>query len=131
MILKALFNPVLMLLLGIVLMAGVQAGELSLVIDESTPVIPADVEYQASGTGLEVTGWVRKRFPRHGRILGHVEIHLLDDQGRVLTQDQGSLVHFSPTRRNPEKASFTAVVPTVPPGTASILVSHRVGEDRR
>ncbi len=126
MILKAILNTVATLLLGSILVAGSRAAELSLVIDESTPVIPTDVVYRLTTQGLELSGWIRKRVPHRGRLLGHVEIHLLDDQGRVLTAVHGYPFHFSPTRRNPEKARFDTTIPTVPPGARTIALSYQV-----
>jgi hypothetical protein len=104
------------------------AADLKLLIDETTSVIPTDVTYRFSPEGLEVKGWVAKRQPHSGRILGHVEIRLLDDAGAVLAQKDTSMVRYSPTRSNPQKASFTTLVPDVPPGTAAIEVAHRVGK---
>ncbi|MCG6898346.1 MAG: hypothetical protein LJE61_01170 [Thiocapsa sp.] len=104
------------------------AGDLRVSIDETTPVIPTDVTYQRSADGLEVKGWVKKREPHRGRILGHVEIRLLDDQGAVLVEREAYLLNYSPTRRDPEKAGFRTVVHFVPSGTVAIEVAHRVGK---
>jgi hypothetical protein len=75
-----------------------------------------------------VKGWVAKRQPHTGRMLGHVEIRLLDDTGSVLARKDTFMVHYSPTRANPQKASFSTLVPDVPSGTAAIEVVHRVGQ---
>jgi hypothetical protein len=104
------------------------AAELKLLIDETTSVIPTDVTYRLSPEGLELDGWVAKRQPHYGRMLGHVEIRLLDDTGSVLAQKDTYMVHYSPTRANPQKASFSTLIPNVPTGTAAIEVAHRVGK---
>lgn len=104
------------------------AADLRVAIDETTPVIPTDVTYQRSPDGLEVKGWVKKRRPHHGRILGHVEIRLLDGEGRVLTKKDAYFVQYSPNRRNPDKARFSTVVPFVGPGVTVLEVAHRVGQ---
>lgn len=104
------------------------AADLKLLIDETTSVIPTDVTYRLSPEGLELDGWVAKRQPHYGRILGHVEIRLLDDAGSVLAQKDTYMVHYSPTRANPRKASFSTLIPNVPTGTAAIEVAHRVGK---
>lgn len=104
------------------------AADLKLLLDDTTSVIPTDVTYHVSPEGLEVKGWVEKRQPHAGRILGHVEIRLLDDTGSVLAQKDAYLVRYSPTRSNPQKASFSTLVPDVPSGTAAIEVAHRIGK---
>ena len=104
------------------------ANDLKLLIDETTSVIPTEVTYEVSPEGLTVKGWVAKRQPHTGRMLGHVEIRLLDDTGSVLARKDTSMVHYSPTRANPQKASFSTLVPDVPSGTAAIEVAHRVGQ---
>lgn len=104
------------------------ADDLKLLIDDTTSVIPTEVTYRVSSEGLEVKGWVAKRQPHTGRMLGHVEIRLVDDTGRVLAQKDTYMVRYSPTRANPQKASFSTLVPDVPSGTAAIEVAHRVGQ---
>ncbi|RKT44041.1 hypothetical protein [Thiocapsa rosea] len=104
------------------------AGDLKLLLDETTSVIPTDVTYRLSPDGLEVKGWVAKRTAHAGRMQGHVEIRLLDETGLVLAHKDTSMVHYSPTRSNPQKASFSTLVPEVPSGTATIEVAHRVGK---
>jgi hypothetical protein len=104
-----------------------QAAELALILDDTTSVIPADVSYRSTPEGLKVKGWVEKRQPHRGRILGHVEIRLLDAAGKALAGKDVYLSHYSPTRTNPQRASFSALLPVVPPGTAAIEVAHRVG----
>lgn len=104
------------------------AADLKLLLDESTSVIPTDVTYRTSPEGLEVKGWVAKRTAHTGRMQGHVEIRLLDETGSVLAQKDTYMIHYSPTRSNPQKASFSTVVPEVPTGTAAIEVAHRVGK---
>ncbi len=105
------------------------AVDLKLFIDDTTPVIPTDVTYRLLPEGLEVEGWVEKRSPHTGRMHGHVEVRLLDDTGSVLAQKDASMIRYSPTRNNPQKASFSTLVPDVPDGTAAIEVAHRVGKD--
>lgn len=105
------------------------AANLELVLDESTAVAPTDVTLQQSADGLRVKGWVAKRQPRHGRIIGHVEIRVLDVSDRMLMRKDTYPVHFSPTRRNPRKASFSTLLEHVPAEAARIEVSYRVGDE--
>jgi hypothetical protein len=104
------------------------AADLKLLIDDTTSVIPTDVTYRLSPEGLEIEGWVAKRSAHTGRMQGHVEIRLLDETGSVLAQKDTYMVRYSPTRSNPQKASFSTLVSDVPPGTAAIAVAHRVGK---
>jgi hypothetical protein len=126
--LKSTLNALAALFLMTAAVIPSHAGDLKLLIDDTTPVIPTDVTYRLSPEGLEVKGWVAKRSPHTGRMHGHVEIRLLDDAGTVLAQKDASMIRYSPTRTNPQKASFSTLVPDVPSGTAAIEVAHRVGK---
>jgi hypothetical protein len=126
--LKLTFNALAAVFLMTAAVISAHAADLKLLIDETTSVIPTEVTYEVSPEGLEVKGWVAKRQPHAGRMLGHVEIRLLDDAGSVLAQKDTYMVRYSPTRANPQKASFRTLVPHVPPGTAAIEVAHRVGK---
>ncbi|HSO83211.1 hypothetical protein [Thiocapsa sp.] len=125
---KTTLNTLAALLLMTGAVMSSHAADLKLLIDDTTSVIPTDVTYRVSPEGLEVKGWVAKRQPHTGRMLGHVEIKLLDEAGSVLAQKDTYMVHYSPTRANPQKASFSTLVPDVPSGTAAIEVAHRVGQ---
>ena len=126
--LKPTLNALAALFLMTAAVIPSHAADLKLLIDETTSVIPTDVTYRLSPEGLEVKGWVAKRQPHSGRILSHVEIRLLDENGSLLAQKDTSMVRYSPTRSNPQKASFSTLVPDVPSGTAAIEVAHRVGK---
>jgi hypothetical protein len=126
--LKSTFNAMAAMVLMATAAFPTHAADLKLLIDETTSVIPTDITYRVSPEGLEVKGWVAKRQPHAGRILGHVEIRLLDDTGSVLAQKDTYLVRYSPTRSNPQKASFSTIVPDVPSGVAAIEVAHRVSK---
>jgi hypothetical protein len=126
--LKSTFNALAAVFLMTAAVISAHAADLKLLIDETTSVIPTEVTYEVSPDGLEVKGWVAKRQPHAGRMLGHVEIRLLDDAGSVLAQKDTYMFHYSPTRANPQKASFSTVLPEVPREMAAIEVAHRVGE---
>lgn len=126
--LKSTLNALAALLLMAVAVIPSHAVDLKLLIDDTTSVIPTDVTYRLSPEGLEVKGWVAKRQPHYGRMLGHVEIRLLDDTGTVLAEKDTYMIRYSPSRTNPQKASFSTLVPNVPTGTAAIEVAHRVGK---
>jgi hypothetical protein len=126
--LKSTLNALAALFLMTAAVIPSHAVDLKLLIDETTSVIPTDVTYRLSPEGLEVKGWVAKRQPHTGRMLGHVEIRLLDEAGSVLAQKDTYMVRYSPTRANPQKASFSTLVPDVPNGAAAIEVAHRVGK---
>ena len=126
--LKSTFNALAAVFLMNAAVISAHAADLKLIIDETTPVIPTEVTYEVSHEGLEVEGWVIKREPHAGRMLGQVEIRLLDNAGSVLAQKDTYMVHYSPTRANPQKASFGTVLTEVPRETAAIEVAHRVGK---
>jgi hypothetical protein len=126
--LKSIVNALAAVFLMTAAVIPTHAVDLKLLIDDTTSVIPTEVTYRLSPEGLEVKGWVAKRHPHSGRMLGHVEIRLLDASGTVLAEKDTYMVHYSPTRSNPQKASFSTLVPEVPNGTAAIEVAHRVGK---
>jgi hypothetical protein len=126
--LKSTVNALAAVLLMTAAVIPTHAADLKLLIDDTTSVVPTDVTYRLSPEGLKVKGWVAKRSAHTGRMQGHVEIRLLDESGSVLAQKDTYMVRYSPTRSNPQKASFSTLVPDVPPGTAAIEVAHRVGK---
>lgn len=88
---------------------------------------PINVRYVWTADGLEVSGRIEKRYNHRGRILGHVDIDLLDSEGVVAGRHSGSLQHFSPTRKNPDWASFRTLVQDVPADVTAIRLQHAVG----
>lgn len=103
------------------------AGALSIQIERSARFTPKDIRYQWHGRRLDVHGRIDKIQDYHGRILGHVNIDLLDDEGRVLRRHSGALATFSPSRRNPRSAYFHTRVENVPAGVVQLRVKHATG----
>jgi hypothetical protein len=110
--------------------ASATARTLAVQIEESTLLVPTRVSYQWSGKGLEVEGRIEKSRDRYGRILGHVEIELLDAEGRLLSRHSAALGHFSPRRKDPDWASFRTLIESVPSETAALRICHTVGARR-
>ena len=100
---------------------------LSVEVVESSLLVPTRVTYEWTEKGLEVKGRIEKSRDRYGRILGHVEIELLDGQGRVLSRHSEALLHFSPRRKDPDWASFRALIATVPPDSVQLRLRHAAG----
>lgn len=96
-------------------------------IDTASRLIPTHVRYAWTERGLELSGRIEKRNNGSRRIIGHVAIDLLDARGRVIGCHSGALQGFSPSRRNPDRASFLTVVTAVPPGLAGIRVRYALG----
>jgi len=105
--------------------SGIQPLDVEL--DKSAPLVPANVTYEWTQAGLEVSGRIEKSRSHYGRILGHAEIELLDAQGRVLSRHRGALQHFNPRRKDPDWASFHEVVKVVPPETVKLRICHAMG----
>lgn len=103
---------------------------LAIALDRSSSLVPTGVTYRWTERGLEIKGRVEKRRDRYGPILGHVEIDLLDAEGRILARHSDALQHFSPRRQNPNWASFRTVVETHSADVAQICVRHAVGRWR-
>lgn len=106
---------------------AIAAGALSIDIEPSAQLIPEDISYQWRGRALKINGRIEKIQDYHGRILGHVNIDLLDDEGRVLRRHSGALATFSPSRRNPRSAYFHTRVEDVPAGVVRLRVTHAIG----
>lgn len=124
------------LTLFVLLATGAEAGDassppraLAIELDESSLITPADVTYRWTTEGLEIERRVVKRRDRYGRILGHVELDLLDASGRILSHHAAALQRFSPRRKDPDWASFRTLIEAVPPGVARLRVRHRVGSN--
>jgi hypothetical protein len=120
------------LLLGLVQShADTQPGDplpLSVEIDQPRSLILERVSYQRTANGIAVSGRVAKRSDRRGRILGHMDITLVDAQGQPLVQHVATLQQFSPSRKNPDWAGFSTRIEPVPNGVAGLRIGHRVGD---
>jgi hypothetical protein len=102
--------------------------DLGVELDRSTPVAPKLVSYEWTAAGLAVKGRVTKRIERYGRIRGHVEIELLDDQGRVLARHAVEPYLFVPSRQDADIGFFRTRIGAVPPGTVGLRVSYAAGD---
>jgi hypothetical protein len=107
--------------------AMVGSQTLTVTLVEGPRLRPINVRYVWTADGLKVSGRIEKRYDHQGRILGHVDIDLLDAEGAVVGRHSGSLQHFSPTRKDPDWASFRTLIEEVPADVAAIRVQHAVG----
>ena len=112
---------------GVVGLPAIPGDDLTVNLVEGPRLIPADVRYRWINGGLEVSGRIQKRQDHYGRILGHVEIELLDAHGGVVGRHSGALQYFSPRRKDPDWAFFRTPIEPVPPRLAAIRVQHAVG----
>jgi hypothetical protein len=97
-------------------------GALRLEPVEAAGLVPTQVIQERTAGGLEVRGRLEKRTPRHGRILAHVEVVLLDAEGRELARHSAPLTAFGPTRRDPDWARFAARIDQVPEAAVTVRV---------
>ncbi len=100
---------------------------LRLNIDTSGRLVPVDVAQTPADGGLVVSGRIEKPWPYRGRILGHVDVDLLNQDGEVIAARQGALYGRSPTAKNPDRARFSVEFAALPPDTRAIAARHHVG----
>lgn len=96
---------------------------LSVEIDQPRALVLEKVSSQRTADGIEVSGRVAKRSDHRGRILGHVDITLLDAQGQPLARHVAALQQFSPSRNNPDWAEFSTRIEPVPPGVVGLRIT--------
>ena len=138
--LKMLTRPTRTLLLALALAAPLCAGAaagpvpgaipgepIQVIIESGNGLTPAGISAKRQNGALEVSGRVEKRYDRRGRIRGHVDVQLLDAQGKVLAERSTALIHLMPSRRNPDYATFLLRLEDVPGEAAAVRVSHREG----
>jgi hypothetical protein len=101
---------------------------LSVEIDQPRSLVLEKISYQRTANGIEVSGRVAKRSDHRGRILGHVDITLLDAQGQPLARHVATLQQFSPSRKNPDWARFSTRIEPLPTGVAGLRLGHSVGD---
>jgi hypothetical protein len=126
-------GPAILLVFAVAAIASAQppsTGTLSIQVKESSLLVPTRVSYEWTDKGLRVEGRIEKTRSRYGRILGHVEIELLDAQGGLLSRHSAALGHFSPRSKDPDWASFRTLIKTVPSGTEQLRICHAVGDRR-
>lgn len=113
---------------GAVFAADALAGDaIDVVIDAGHDLTPAGIQVVSYDGALDVSGRIEKRYDHRGRIRGHVDVQLLDADGRVLAGRSTALTHFSPSRKDPHHAYFDLHLDQVPPEATAVRVSHRVG----
>ncbi len=119
------------LLLAALLSAAAHAQAEPALAIETLPVgglVPTEVQYRSTGTGIEVSGRLAKQWDRRGRIPGHVSIELLDGQGRVLKEQDAALQRFTPSAKNPDYAGFSTRIEPLPAGAVGLRLRHQVGD---
>ncbi|MCG6943165.1 MAG: hypothetical protein LJE69_18185 [Thiohalocapsa sp.] len=104
---------------------GAPAGALNILVEPNSHLTPAGIQASRDNGALEVSGRIEKRYDRRGHIGGHVQVELLGADGGVLAQRAAPLIHFSPSRKNPDYATFLLQVDDAPAGVAAVRVSHR------
>lgn len=100
---------------------------LRLDIDAGSRLVPVGVVQTPTDHGIVVAGRIEKRWSYRGRILGHVDADLLNQDGDVIVARQGALVGRSPSARNPDRARFSVEFDSLPTGARAIGVRHHVG----
>lgn len=115
------------LLLGALAAQALAAPALSIQVDGSIRLIPTQIQYRATQTGITVSGWVVKQAERRGRIRGHVDITLVDAQGRPVAEYQAAFRRFSPSRKNPDRASFSTHIEPLDAGVTGLRVRYDAG----
>jgi hypothetical protein len=114
--------------LGVAFAADAVAGDaIDVIIDAGHDLTPAGIQVVPDNGALDVSGRIEKRYDHRGRIRGHVDVQLLDADGRVLAGRSTALTHFSPSRKDPHHAYFQLHLDQVPPAAVAVRVSHRVG----
>ena len=112
------------LLLGVVPSFAQTGGPLTVEVGDSTDPVPTRIQYQTTDSGIAVSGRVAKRGERRGRIRGHVHVTLVDDQGRAIAQHEAALDRFTPSRKNPDWASFSTRFDPLPAGVSGLRVDY-------
>jgi hypothetical protein len=107
--------------------ANSHGGSLPIRLDQGPRLTLSEVTATRTNGELLVSGRVEKRFDQRGRILGHVDLDLVDASGNLVARHVGALSYFSPARHNPDYAEFEAVIEGVPDNVAAIRVRHTVG----
>jgi hypothetical protein len=103
------------------------ATTLALQAEPSGSLTPTGLDADWTSKGLKISGRIEKQGLRSGRIKGHVDLALLDAEGQVISRHKGSMYQFSPSRRNPDWAAFTATIAQVPADAVAVRVSHHIG----
>jgi hypothetical protein len=112
------------LLLGTGICQAQTAPNLSVEVDKSNWLIPTGIQVEHTATGIVVSGRVVKRHERRGRILGHVDIALVDAQGQAVSLHRAALQGFRPSRKNPDWAGFSTHIEPLPAGITGLRVGY-------
>jgi hypothetical protein len=125
---RTLLNSLATLALFSAMIMSVQAHTLAIQIDERGSLGSTHVTHEHAGDAIQVSGWIEKRYSHRGQILGHVDIRFLDAAGHVVGEEQAPMVQFSPSRKDPQRARFSASFVQWPEQAVTMEVAHRVGD---
>lgn len=121
---------VLLLMFCVIDTSAVQSQIHPLLIntDSQSRLVPADINYQWTDDGLKIAGLMEKRAGWYGRIIGHVDIEMVDTEGKTVMRHSGGLTYFGQSRRNPRSAQFNTVIKHVPDNVVELRIRHAVGK---
>lgn len=94
---------------------------------DTARIVPFDVHYERRNDGLVITGRIKKRWSYRGRMVGHVDIRLLNSSSEMISEAKASIYGRSPTAKNPYKARFAVILDSIPSELSTIQVMHHAG----
>jgi len=87
-----------------------------------------NIQLKSVENGLQVTGLVTHKTHQGVRIRGHVEVEILDNQGKILKQKTATI---NPQQSEPARRTHSRSFSVIIPGTVSkqyrIRVRHHIG----
>jgi hypothetical protein len=109
------------------IVTSVQNGyQIELVASESAYL--NNIHIKSVENGLQVTGLVTHQIHQAIRIRGHVEVEILDAQGKIVKQMTATI---NPQQSEPARRTHSRPFSVIIPGTVSkeyrILVRHHIG----
>ena len=108
--------------------AAAEAG-LTIVTENSIRAHPAEITYSVIRDRFEVQGVVRSRF-HNGRILGHVDVALVDANGAVLESGRSELqkIHHA-NKHHQHRLDFKVLFNKLPADATTLRVRHHIGAE--
>lgn len=87
---------------------------IQLVVESTANVSLFGVRLADTPEGLQVSGWVKRRYPTAGRLRGIIEVSVLDDSGRVLADGSVTLRTHHTIPRHQRLIAFSVTIPEIP-----------------
>lgn len=95
------------------------------ILDASNSIYVSSVNVREKNNKVVISGFIKKTSPSSGKIRGHVDINVIDPDGKIIVE-KTALPHPRNPHSNVKTSRFTAYLDmTPPPGSVVLMAAHK------